>query len=102
MLIRWAKSSHTDLLEVLSCFASIHEMETGQKIVDRLFAATRRLEVFPLSGKLGRIQRTRKIVLRELPYILIYQIDDESVTILNVLHTSMTEQDNRDTKRVFG
>lgn len=36
MLIRWAESAHADLLDILTYFASIHEIETGQQIVDKL------------------------------------------------------------------
>ena len=88
MLIEWAESAETDLLEILAYFASIEEKETGQRIVDRLFTATGRLENFPLSGKVGSVPDTREIVLAELPYILVYTIQGDIVQIVNVVHTA--------------
>ena len=87
-MIEWAISAQNDLLEILAYFAVNQDLETGQKIVNRLLTAVRRLESFPLSGKAGRIPETREIVLAELPYVLVYHAGPNQVTILYVVHTA--------------
>ena len=89
MLINWSKYAHADILETLTYFASIEDRETGQEIVDKLFASTNILESFPFSGKQGRIEGTRELVIPKLPYILIYRIiSSDVVEIARVFHTS--------------
>ncbi|MDR2892698.1 MAG: type II toxin-antitoxin system RelE/ParE family toxin [Deltaproteobacteria bacterium] len=88
MFVEWSRSADADLIEILAYFVSIDDMETGQRIVDRLFTATERLESFPLSGKAGRVLETRELILAELPYVLIYRIKGAVVQIVNVIHTS--------------
>jgi toxin ParE1/3/4 len=46
------------------------------------------LRYFPYSGRPGRVVGTREWVVRRLPYVLVYEIDDgeEGVTVLGVFH----------------
>ena len=41
---------------------------------------------FPGSGRLGRIEGTRELVISRTPYIVAYRITGETVRILRVLH----------------
>ena len=54
---------------------------------DTITAATLRLEEFPLLGKPGRIDGTRELVVHQ-HYILVYEVVDDTIIILMVLHTS--------------
>jgi plasmid stabilization system protein ParE len=56
--------------------------------MDELFGqAAARLARFPHLGRLGRVPETRELVAHER-YILVYEIDDDTVWILTLLHTS--------------
>jgi toxin ParE1/3/4 len=46
------------------------------------------LDIYPLMGRLGRVEGTRELVIANTPYILIYRVKLESVEILRVFHTS--------------
>ena len=87
MLIEWAESAQNDLVEALDWFIQQDDAETGQRIVTRLFAVTDRLAKFPHSGRQGLIPGTRELVVPDLPYFLVYQVND-TVKILRVIHTS--------------
>jgi toxin ParE1/3/4 len=50
--------------------------------------AALRLEHFPLSGRLGRIEGTRELVVSGLPYVIPYRVVDDVVLISSVIHTS--------------
>ncbi|HEY9137876.1 MAG TPA: type II toxin-antitoxin system RelE/ParE family toxin [Terriglobus sp.] len=41
---------------------------------------------FPESGRLGRVEGTRELVILHTPYIVAYQVMSEVVLILRVLH----------------
>jgi len=50
--------------------------------------ATDRLANDPRLGRPGRVQGTRELVVPRTPYIVIYQIEGDTVGIIRVLHTA--------------
>ena len=52
----------------------------------KLSNAVSRLLVFPLSGRAGRVDRTRELPLVGTPYVIVYLADGELVRLLRVLH----------------
>jgi plasmid stabilization system protein ParE len=40
----------------------------------------------PYRGRYGRIEDTRELVVPRLPYLVVYQISEERLVVLNVLH----------------
>lgn len=62
--------------------------ETAARVVGAIVQAALRLEQFPLSGRLGRIEGTRELVVPGLPYIIPYRVVDDAVLISAVIHTS--------------
>jgi addiction module RelE/StbE family toxin len=53
---------------------------------DRIRAQVRQLLQFPETGRPGRIEGTRELVISRTPYIAAYRIMGETVRILRVLH----------------
>ncbi|MCW2098785.1 UNVERIFIED_ORG: addiction module RelE/StbE family toxin [Pseudomonas psychrophila] len=53
---------------------------------NRIAEQTQRLVLFPESGRMGRCQGTRELVIDRTPYIAAYLIRDDRVRILRVLH----------------
>lgn len=62
--------------------------ETASRVVGRIVEAALRLEQFPLSGRAGRVQGTRELVVPGLPYVVPYRAGDDAIEIISVLHTS--------------
>jgi len=59
--------------------------------IDTLIAEqTQRLIPFPESGRIGRCAGTRELVVDRTPYIVAYQIYDDRVRILRVLHEAQS------------
>lgn len=89
MLIDWAASADDDLTKILAYFARQGDAATGEWIVGRLIRSVGILADQPLAGKSGRINGTRELIPRKLPYVLVYQISSpEIVEVVRVLHTS--------------
>jgi len=57
-------------------------------VFKRIVAGTKRLQQFPQSGRQGRFEGTRKVVVPGVPYIVVYRVSAASVEILRVFHTS--------------
>jgi addiction module RelE/StbE family toxin len=55
---------------------------------DRIREQVAALARFPESGRAGRIEGTRELVISRTPYIVAYRIADKTVRILRVLHGS--------------
>lgn len=53
---------------------------------DRIRDATWRLVDFPESGRPGRVEGTRELVIARTPYIAPYETGDGVVRILRVIH----------------
>jgi plasmid stabilization system protein ParE len=41
-----------------------------------------------MSGRLGRIEGTRELVVPGLPYIILYSVAEDAILISAVIHTS--------------
>ncbi|WP_426033256.1 type II toxin-antitoxin system RelE/ParE family toxin [Cypionkella sp. TWP1-2-1b2] len=50
--------------------------------------AAEKLPAFPAMGRPGRHPETRELSIADLPYLIVYAVGAEHVTILAVFHTS--------------
>lgn len=55
-----------------------------KRIADRVAS----LERLPRSGRPGRVEGTRELVVMRTPYVVAYRIAGETIRILRVLHSS--------------
>ena len=86
MKIVWAKGAtlaRNDLIDYIAA----DNVPAAMEVDDTITAATFRLAEFPLLGKPGRIDGTRELVIHQ-HYILVYEIVDDTVFVLMVLHAS--------------
>lgn len=74
--------------------ASIHDYiakdnpAAAARVAELIVLSALRLQGFPLTGRPGRIEGTRELVIPGLPYIIPYRVIGDSVQILSVIHTS--------------
>ena len=50
--------------------------------------STKRLSLFPNMGRLGRSVNTRELIISGTPYIVKYQLRQDRIIILRVLHAA--------------
>jgi toxin ParE1/3/4 len=62
--------------------------EAAYRVMRRIKAVADTLADSPEMGRPGRVEGTRELVISDLPYILPYQITDDAIRILAVMHTS--------------
>ena len=55
---------------------------------ERISAHVEQLGLFPESGRSGRVEGSRELVIQRTPYIVAYVIGVDRVRILRVLHSS--------------
>ncbi len=59
----------------------------ARKIAAAIALNLQQLSAFPKSGKLGRVNGTRELVITGTPFIAIYRIKGNQVEVLRVLHS---------------
>lgn len=67
-------------------YIEANDPRTAIRVDDRIRDATWRLIEFPESGRPGRVEGTRELVIARTPYIAPYETDDGIVRILRVIH----------------
>ena len=91
MKIRWSQQSLDDLSAIHGYIARDSE-RYAERFVEKLIGAVDRLQEFPRLGRsvpeAGEQESIREVIYRN--YRLLYQIDDEGLLVLTVLHGSRT------------
>jgi toxin ParE1/3/4 len=78
----------------LDCIAEIREYiarenpQAARRVVTHIRNQTLTLAEQPNTGKLGRCEGTRELVITPYPYIVAYRIENEELQVLAVVHTS--------------
>jgi toxin ParE1/3/4 len=86
MIILWLSSAERDL-ESLTDFIAENSPQTAIQIFNTVRQSVEKLRTYPLIGREGRVERTRELVVLNLPYIVVYMVTEE-IRILAVLHAS--------------
>lgn len=86
MKVRWTASARLDRLDIADHIAA--DSPRAAVRMDTLFTeAAESLARFPQMGRIGKIAGTREILPHE-SYLLVYEIEDDTIWILALIHTS--------------
>lgn len=85
MRVRWTTDAADDL-ERIADYITDDRPETARRIALDIARAVGGLDIFPNRGRPGRVEGTRELVLAPLPFIAVYEIHDEDVQVLRILH----------------
>jgi toxin ParE1/3/4 len=87
-LAEWTASALSDLDVTLEHIAQDNP-KAAQIVGKRILVAVARLDQFPEIGRAGRRQGTRELAIPRLPYLIVYQLREQQVVLLRVLHSSL-------------
>lgn len=87
MQIRWQDDAISDLIQVRR-FIAMDNPSAAARVANRIRSAVPELARQPGMGRPGRVPATRERVLVDFPYIIAYRVEEDSVVVLRVLHTS--------------
>ena len=88
MKIKWTSLALDDLKHI---YAYIHEDRPTAAITvlgKIRSAVSGQLRTSALSGRAGRVEDTRELVIPRLPYIVAYRIHKSGIQIIRVLHSA--------------
>jgi toxin ParE1/3/4 len=85
MRLIWTRRATSDLSEIRSYIARNNPL-AASRVAARIRQAVDRLSDHPNLGRSGREPGTRELVVSRTRYIVAYKTEEESVTILAVIH----------------
>jgi len=84
--IEWSSAAVADLQAIADWIEQDRGIETANRVVRRIYEAVQGLRAMPYRGRYGRLEDTRELVVSRMPYLVVYQIHEERLLILNVVH----------------
>lgn len=85
MLLEWSPLAQADRNAIFD-FIEADSPQAAITVDDRIREQVEGLVQFPESGRPGRVEGTRELVIHRTPYIAAYRIVGDTVMILRVLH----------------
>ncbi|AOS85032.1 addiction module antitoxin [Chlorobaculum limnaeum] len=88
MKVQWSRSARKRLEEI-EAYISLDRPETARKLIRSLITKTAlKLSQYPQIGRAGRLAGTRELVYRDAPFLVVYTVRNDTITVLTVFHTS--------------
>ncbi len=75
-------------LKEIRAHISLDSPAAAGRVVKTIREQVKPLAEHPQMGRRGIIDGTRELVISRLPYLVVYQLQDEIVTVLAVVHTA--------------
>ena len=92
LILRYSARSRSQLFAIEE-FVRQHNPDAAQRVGARIQEAAEMLRFFPYAGRVGRSAGTREWVVRQFPYILVYEVEEGEVVILGVFHGAQDRDD---------
>lgn len=86
--VAWTTQAEQDLEDLLSYYLEEAGLRVASAIYERIKTQVGTLTMFPQRCRPGRVPGTREYVLHRLPYVAVVQIGENTVSVLNVIHTA--------------
>lgn len=87
MKVRWTRPASVDLIRIQDYIAQDNP-HAAYRVVQTIRERTGKLAEHPYSGRPGRVQGTRELIVSDTPYLVAYRVQGEWVDVLAVLHGS--------------
>ena len=71
-------------IEAICAYIAQDSPKNAQRVKERILAAAQSLSTFPGRGRPGEVEDTRELLVKRLPYTLIYTVVAETVYSLGV------------------
>ena len=83
--VRWSDEATTDLVDIID-YIEQHNPIAAQSLHAAIVQSAENLPLMPYLFRLGRVVGTREHVVHP-NYIVVYQVGDDAIDILRVLHS---------------
>jgi toxin ParE1/3/4 len=84
--VEWSAAALADLEQIAAYIEQDRNRETANRVLRAIYDAVQSLRRMPYRGRYGRIENTRELIIPRLPYIAVYQVLNNFVVILDIVH----------------
>lgn len=84
--VRWTKIAFADLEKAFEFIESDEKAEAAKEVVLKILSGVEQVRTFPESGRSGRVEGTRELVVSKTPFIIIFRLKSGAIEILSILH----------------
>lgn len=85
MHLTFARAARRDLESIID-YIALDNPAAAETVFRAIMATAERLIHFPNLGHPGRMPDTRELTIPGLPYLIVYRVARETVTVLAVFH----------------
>ena len=85
MTLEWSILAIADRDEIFD-YIEADNPRVAVTIDERIQEQLEQLILFPQSGRIGRVDGTRELVIVGTPYIAAYRIDTDTIRVLRIIH----------------
>lgn len=85
MRVTYASAARRDLDAIID-YISLEDRAAAERVFYAISDSVSRLGDYPNMGHVGRAPDTRELSVTGLPYIVVYEVSAEAVTVLAVFH----------------
>jgi toxin ParE1/3/4 len=86
MRVEWSQPAVADLQRISEYIEQDRSLETANRVSRVIYDAVQSLRTMPYRGRPGRVDNTRELLVQRFPYVIVYEVFDERVLILNIVH----------------
>jgi len=86
--IVWTEKAEKQLAEIEAYIRQDSERAARNTVLRLIRKTNDQLTRFPGSGKPGRMYGTRELYFSDIPYLVVYKADKETVTVIVVFHVA--------------
>jgi toxin ParE1/3/4 len=83
----FAEPAARDLDDIID-YIAFDDPRAAEKVYRAVVTAATRLGDFPNIGHAGRVPGTRELSVTSLPYIIVYEVGGEAITVLAIFHAA--------------
>lgn len=87
-MIEWTEQASRQLDQAHDYIALSNSQEVAARITMQIVTGVQQLATFPMSGRPGRVNGTRELVISNTPFIAAYAIDKARIVVLAIYHGS--------------
>jgi toxin ParE1/3/4 len=87
MRVRWTFAAADDLQDIAN-YLFEKTPENAARLIREIYGAPSSLKTLPNRGRVGKKPGTRELVMASLPYVIVYQVRGQTVSIVRILHGS--------------
>ena len=85
MTLRFTRRARRHL-EAIAEYIAEHDRAAARRVGERIREVTNLVGQFPLIGHAGVLAGTREMGVPGLPYLIVYRVDNDAVTVLGIYH----------------